>query len=134
MRCEVLSWKMDVQEPHAASLISQAFNEFTEMAMRTTELTAISVLKGEIIVQMNKDVSQQVAYQTVVDAVSSQLGTAVADPDLPEVFDFLISNGVGKNFYIDDFLDYCGVFVNSKKRQLRLSAFGLIDKMGRRAA
>ena len=131
--CEVLSWEMDVQEPPAASLISQAFNEFTEMAMRTAEITAIWVLKGEIIVQMSKDVGQQVAYQTVVDAVSSQLGTAIADPDLPEVFDFLISNGVGKNFYIDDFLD-CTAFVSNKKREFRLSAFGSINKMDRRAA
>ena len=58
--CEVLSWKMDVEEPDAASLISQAMNESTAVAMRTTELSAIAVLKCEIIIQMNKDVSQRV--------------------------------------------------------------------------
>ena len=53
--------------------------------MRTTELTAVAVLKGEIIVQMSKDVSQRVAFQTVRDRVRSQLHTAADDPDLPEV-------------------------------------------------
>jgi hypothetical protein len=50
--CEMLSWKMDLEEPLAASVISQALNEPQSMSMRTTELTAISVLKGEVISQM----------------------------------------------------------------------------------
>ena len=88
---EVLSWRMDVEEPNAASIISQALNQPQQMAMRTTELTAVAVLKGEIIVQLGKDVSQRVAFQTVRDRVRAQLHTAADDPDLPEVFDFLIS-------------------------------------------
>ena len=80
--CEVLSWQMDVEEPNAAQLIRQAMNEFVEMAMRTPELTAISVLTGEIIIQMSMDVSQKVCFQTVVDRVKKQLGPAVADPEL----------------------------------------------------
>ena len=99
------------------------------MAMRTTELTAVAVLKGEIIVQMSKDLSQRVAFQTVRDRVRSQLHTAADDPDLPEVFDFLISAGVGKNSYIDHLLEWTSCFVDSKKRQLRFSAFAVINKM-----
>ena len=129
LEAEVLSWKMDVEEPTAASIISQAMNHPAEMAMRTTELTAVAVLKGEILVQMSKDVSQRVAFQTVRDRVRSQLLTAADDPDLPEVFDFLISAGVGKNSYIDHLLEWTSCFVDSKKRQLRFSAFAVINKM-----
>ena len=43
---EVMSWQMDVEEPTAASAISQALNESQAIALRTTELTAIAVLKG----------------------------------------------------------------------------------------
>ena len=46
---EVLSWKMDVEDPKAASIISLALNTGHTLAMRTTELTAVAVLKGEII-------------------------------------------------------------------------------------
>ena len=35
--CEVLSWKMDVEEPTAASVISAALNKASDLAMRTTE-------------------------------------------------------------------------------------------------
>ena len=129
LRVEVLSWRMDVEEPTAAGIISQALNIPHQMAMRTTELTAVAVLKGEIIVQMGKDLSQRVAFQTVRDKVKSQLQTAADDPDLLEVFDFLISTGVGHNSYVDHLLEFGSQFVNSKKRQLRFSAFAVINKM-----
>ena len=88
LEVEILSWKMDVEEPDAASLISQALNQPQDLAMRTTELTAVAVLKGEIIVQMGKDLSQRVAFQTVRDRVRAQLHLAADDPDLPAVFEF----------------------------------------------
>ena len=116
--CEVLSWKMDQEEPTAASIISQALNKAHELALRTTELTALAVLKGEIIVQMGKDVSLRVAYQTVRDQVQVQLGSAADDPDLPEVFDFLIGAGVGQNTYVQDLLDFAVCFVDSNKKTI----------------
>jgi hypothetical protein len=126
---EVLSWRMDAEEPDAASIISLALNQPQQMSMRTTELTAMKVLKGEIIVQMGKDVSQLVAFQTVRDRVRAQLHTAADDPDMPEVFEFLISAGVSYNSYIDHLLEWTGLYVDSKKRQLRFAAFAVINKM-----
>ena len=113
--CEVLSWRMDVEEPTAASVISQALNKSHELALRTTELTALAVLKGEIILQMGKDVSQRVVYQTVRDKVEVQLDSAADDPDLPELFDFLISAGVGNNAYVQDFQDFAACFAGARK-------------------
>ena len=45
--CEVLSWKMDVEEPTAASVISAALNQASDLAMRTTEWSALCTLKGD---------------------------------------------------------------------------------------
>ena len=129
MRVEVLSWKMDVEEPEAATTISEALNLPHQEAMRTTELTAIAVLKGEIIAQQGGNLSQQIAYQTMRNRVRSQLHAAADDPDLPEVFDFLISNGVGTNTYIDDLQQWTQIFVDSKKRQMRFTAFAVVNKM-----
>ena len=126
---EVLSWKMDVEEPGAASIISQALNQPQQVSMHTTTLTAVAVLKGEIILQMSKDVGQRVAFQTVRDRVRSQLHTAADDPDLPEVFDFLISVGVGQNSYVDHLLEWTSCYVDSTKRQLRFAAFEIVNKM-----
>jgi len=125
---EVLSWKMDVEEPDAASIISNALNMGNELALRTTEQTAISVLKGEIIYQATYN-AQQVAFSTVQEKVRAQLEVAVDDPDLIQIFDFLINAGVGKNTYIDDLLQFCTIFVNSKFRQLRFAAFEPANKM-----
>ena len=128
--CECLSWKMDIEEPSAASVISLALNRGHEIALRTTELTAVAVLKGEIIAQLsNTSLGQRVAFQTVRERVRQQLDVTADDPDLPEVFDFLISGGVGTNTYIDDLLKFCEVFVDSKKRQLRFSAFAVPNQM-----
>ena len=82
---EVLSWKMDVEEPDAAAIIIEAQNLSNHMSMRTSELTAVSYLKGAIIVQRGKDLSQHVTFQTVREAVRSQLHNFADDPDLPEV-------------------------------------------------
>ena len=77
---------MDVEEPNASSIISQAQNQPQQISMRTSELTAVAVLKGEIIVQMGKDLSQGVAFRTVRERVRAQLPTVADDPDLPELF------------------------------------------------
>jgi hypothetical protein len=126
---EILSWKMDLEEPTAASIISQALNKGHAMALHTTEITAVAVLKGEMIAQMSKDVGQQVAFATVKERVRSQLDNAVDDPDFVEVFDFLISVGVGKNSYVDHLLEFASQFVDSKKRQLRLGSFAEVNKV-----
>ena len=67
--CEALSWKIDEEGPTAAIVISTATNEINSVAMRTTEIQAIKVLKGEIMAQMSKDASQAVYFQTVLDRV-----------------------------------------------------------------
>ena len=127
--CEQLSYEMDLEEPTAASIISQALNTAQELALRTSELTAVAVLKGEIIVQMGKDLSQKVAYKSVLPRVRRELKVVADDPDLPDVFDYLRSLGVGKNTYVDRLLQFGAAFVDSKKRQLRFSAFAVANKI-----
>jgi hypothetical protein len=130
--CEVLSYKMELEEPGAAAIISSAMNIPQQLGMHTTELSAVAVLRGEIILQMINNLSQRVAFKTVLDRVRAELHHAADDPDLPEVFDFLISNGVGVNAYIDELLLWTRTYVDSKKRQLRFSSFGVINKMDAR--
>ena len=113
---------MDLEEPSAASTISRALNEGHQLALRTTELTAVAVLKGEIMLQ-STDLSQKVVFQSVREKVRRELHSAADDPDLIEVFEFLISLGVGTNSYVEDLEDFTKFFVNSKFRQLRLFAF-----------
>ena len=57
---EVLSWKMLVEEPTAASLISQALNSSQDMALRTSELTALNVLSGAVALAVDSAVAGDV--------------------------------------------------------------------------
>ena len=43
--CEVLSWKMEVEEPGAAAIISAALNKCSNFAMRCTEWSAMYTLR-----------------------------------------------------------------------------------------
>ena len=131
--CEILSYKMDIEEPTAASMISAALNLPNSMAMRTTELTAIALLNGEIIVQLGKDIGQKVAFQTVRDRLRQQLPNAADDPDLAEIFDYLMSNREDRNIFISDLMDWTSTFVDGSKRQLRFSAFAVVNKVHERA-
>ena len=94
--CEVLSWKMDVEEPTAASVISAALNKASDVAMRTTEWSALYTLKGGIIAASRQH-GERVAFLSLVDKLHLELDSAASDPDLDKLFDFLVGIGVGNN-------------------------------------
>ena len=62
MWVEILDAKIDKEEPGAASSISWALNEGNSIALATTEISAMAVLSGEIIVQQSRDLGQMVAF------------------------------------------------------------------------
>ena len=66
---EVLSWKMVVEEPTAASLISQALNTSHHLALRTSELTAVSVLSGAVALELEAAVAAEVCFEIVREKV-----------------------------------------------------------------
>ena len=76
-----------------------------------------------------KNISQKVLFTRVVDRVRRELSYAADDPELIEVFDYLISLGVGENSYVDELEEFAKFFVNSKLRQLRFTAFGFANKV-----
>ena len=62
---EVLSWKFVVEELGACALISNALNESSSMALRTTELTALSVLSGECALHSNALNSNTIDFEFI---------------------------------------------------------------------
>ena len=58
----------------------------TELAMRTTELSAVAVLQGAIIVEMGPNLSERVAFASVRERCRQELHIAADDPDLPDLF------------------------------------------------
>ena len=126
---EVLSWKIMKEEPGACSLISSALNMGNEVALRTTELTALSVLSGQCALQWQRSASDEISYDAVAAAVRSQLDGIVDEAEFKDLFEFVINLGAEKNPFVPDLIDFGARFVDQKQRQLRLSAFADINKV-----
>ena len=125
---EILTWKMQLEEPTAARKISQALNKGHARALETTELTAMAVLSGAAIAQA-QGTANEVQYETVKEMLRGELDMYVDDPDFIELYDFVINLGAGRNTFISGFLEWASKFVDPKQRKLRLSAFAEANKI-----
>ena len=126
---EVLSYKMVLEEPTAASLISNALNKGQEAALRTSELTAVAVLTGAVTMQMEGCLSREVDYATIKDKLRNELDTYVDEPEFIELFQTVVDLGANTASFLPELLEFGSKFVNSKIRQLRLNAFTAINKI-----
>ena len=62
---EILSWKINAEEPDACSLISQALNRGQAVALKTTELTALAALSGACARELESAVAGRIVFETV---------------------------------------------------------------------
>ena len=130
LKMEVLSYKLVLEEPDACSAISQALNSGHEQALRTTEMTALSCLNGEVGRQFARLKStEEVEFATVCNAMRVQLDTFVDEPEFVELFDFVINLGATKQTFISGLIEFASAYVNQKKRRLRLSSFSEVNQM-----
>ena len=88
---ELLSWKMDVEEPDAAQIISIALNKKNEVAMRTGRLEISSTLVGMCVPSPNGSVP----FEPVRDKLIELYGAAVDHPDFIHAFRLVIDAGGG---------------------------------------
>ena len=129
VRMEVLSWKIYEEEPSACSLISQALNSGQQLALQTSELTALAVLTGSVTLELESAVAGCVSFETVKAKVRHELDMYVDQAEFIDLFDFVVSMGAGKNSFIKLSLEFGSMFVDQKQRQLRLCAFAEVNKM-----
>ena len=132
LKMEVLSWKINVEEPKACSIIAQALNKGNAIALRTAELTALNCLTGEITLQYSTRKAEEISFEAVKQAVAVECDYLVDEPEFIEMFDFVISLGADVNPYLPCFLTFGEMFVNQKVRALRLAAFGVVNKIDSR--
>ena len=125
---EILNWKIQIEEPTAARMISQALNKGHTRALETTELTAMAVLSGATMAQ-KKGLANEVQFESSKEKVRAELDVFVDDPDFIALYDFVINPGCNVNTFIPGLLDWASKFVNSKQRKLRLAAFYEANKV-----
>ena len=105
---EVLSWKVSTEEPNACSLISQALNAGHNLALRTSELTALAVLTGAITLELESAVAARVSFETVQARLRQELDMHVEQPDFVDVFEFVVSMCANKNSFIPQLVECWG--------------------------
>ena len=126
---EVLSWKMYKEEPTACSLISQALNSGQQLALQTSELTALAVLTGTVTLELESAVAGRVCFETVKEKVRHELDMYVDMPEFIDIFEFVVNMGANKNGFIKQLLDFGSTFVDQKQRALRLQAFAVANQL-----
>ena len=89
----------------------------------------MSVLTGTITLHAEGQLWQEVDYQTIQEKLRSELDYFVDEPEFIEMFECVISLGAHTNSYIQELLEFGDRFVDSKFRQLRLSAFTEVNKI-----
>ena len=125
---EVLSWKIYKEEPTACSVISQALNSNQQLALQTSELTALAVLTGSVTLELESAVAGRVSFETVQAKVRHELDMYVDEPEFIDLFEFVVNMGANKSKFIQMFLEFGSMFVDQKQRRLRLSAFAEVNK------
>ena len=126
---EVLSWKMYVEEPDACSLISQALNKKHAHALHTTEITALAALLGACASELESAVAGKIVFESVQRRVRIQLAEYADEPEFIDLFEFVVNIGVRNAPFLPHLMEFLSTFVDSKKRQLRLQAFAMVNKL-----
>ena len=129
LELEVLSWRIYTEEPQACSMISTALNSGNDLALKTTELTALAVLAGTVTLYEGADVAGKVVFESVREKVRAELDGYVDLPEFMDLFEFCCEMGGRAGPWIPQLLEFGAKWVNSKKRQRKLSAFQEVNKM-----
>ena len=120
---EVLSWKMDEEEPHAASIICIALNKKNEVAMKTGHLEIMSSLVSLCV----PDCRGNVQFDPVRDKLIDLYGSAVDHPDSVHAFRLVMAAGGADSVHMTELLqDFTTVFANQKLRKMRMEAYAVV--------
>ena len=119
---EVLSWKMDVEEPDAAQVISIALNKKNEVAMKTGHLEIMATLVGLCVPSPNGSVP----FEPVRDKLIDLYGAAVDHPDFVHAFRLVMDAGGMDSAHNNDMEHFTAVHVNQKLRKMRMEVYAIV--------
>ena len=122
LQWELLSWKMDEEDPGAALVISIALNKKNEAAMKTghTEIwnTLVSLCKPSP--------GGYVKFEPVRDKLIELYGAAADHPDVLNAFKVVCDAGGAESVHLKELQEFTSVYVNPKLRKMRFEAYAVI--------
>ena len=116
IKWEILSWKMDEEDPEAALITQAACNAKNEIGMAASEMEAIRALSS--MCTRSQAVAGRIMYADVKQKMALTLRHVTDDPDFMQIFRFVVDLGGDEAGFIQDLSEFASKFVNSKARFL----------------
>ena len=115
---EVLSWKLTQEEPQGCSQIIQALNMGNEIALATSEATALATLAETVTFalknsSMTQKMARTIAFDAVKDSVAAELREFVNKDAFVDMFEYVMNMGANTAPCILKLVDFTSVWVNS---------------------
>ena len=120
---EILSWKMDFEEPEAALVIAIALNKKNDAAMKTGGLEIWNTLVRLCKPEPHTGVT---AFAPIRDTIIELCGSAVDSPHFLSMFRLVLDQGGADSPHLADLKEFTSAFVNPKIRKLRDETYSVI--------
>ena len=75
-------------------------------------------------------VAEDMLFESIKAKVRNQLDFLVDEPELIEMYTYIINLGCSKHTYIPNLLRYLEIYLEESERRLRLQAFCVPNKLG----
>ena len=128
---EVLSWKMDVEEPDACSIIQAAMNAKGALFMLQHEMQAFARLCCLASAIAEQQLASTSVANSIVEAARRQLRQTLPqyadDEGFLHMYRFVVDLGASNESFCQDLLEFHQQWVNPEVRRIRLSVFGIMN-------
>ena len=114
LKIEVLSWRIMVEEPRAAALISKALNDKNRLALLPHEMEIFKVLCNEVSTSVSSAVAEEVLFAGIKEKARAQLDHLVDEPEMVSLVKLIVDVGGENGECIPDFVEFTERLVNHK--------------------
>ena len=109
---EILTYKMEEEEPDACNLLQASLNVKNAVAMQTHDMEIIRALTKWCSAE--EKAGKNVTFAAAKQKLSVTLGAIVGDPDFLQLFRFVVDLGADNAPYIPDLCEFTSRFVDPK--------------------
>ena len=111
---DILSYKIQTEEPEALNIIQAACNSKNAIALIPHEMEAISNLSR--LCRASLAVASQVTFESVKKQIGLTLPGMSEDPDFIHMFRFVIDLGGDSSQFLPDLKEFTGKFLNPQAK------------------
>ena len=125
LQWEVLSYKMDIEEPHAAALIQGALNKKNSACLVNHEMEAMRCLAHLTVSSVVTE--SCLSWQAAQVQLRETLPQYADDDGFLDLHSFVVDMGGFRANYLEDILSFHEKFVDPMVRRIRLSSLAVVN-------